>query len=424
MNIAIIGAGFTGLSAAYYLSLKGHAVTLIEKDTEPGGLALGFTEPEWDWTLEQHYHHWFTNDNHVLSLAKELSYEVEIKRPKTSVFVQDVLYQLDSPSNVLTFPKLNIADRLRMATTLGILKYDPFWKPLEKFNASKVLPKLMGNKSYQMLWEPQFVNKFGRFHADISLAWFWARIHKRTSSLAYPARGFLSFAKTIKNTLEKKGVQLLFDTNVINLESNSEKPKITIGKNTTLEFDKVLITTPSFVFLKIAPQLPSAYKNSLTGLKGLGAINVVLRLKKQFLADNTYWLSICEKNAPVMAVVEHTNFMSKKHYNNEHIVYLGNYLPSDSPLFGKNEDELLDLFDPLLKKLNKDYKKEIIGSRVFKAPFAQPIIPTNYSKQIPPFETPLPNVFLANIQQVYPWDRGTNYAVELGKKATMLIDEA
>ena len=33
----------------------------------------------------------------------------------------------------------------------------------------------------------------------------------------------------------------------------------------------------------------------------------------------------------------------------------------------------------------------------------------------------MPNVFLANIQQVYPWDRGTNYAVELGQKAAKLI---
>lgn len=424
MNIAIIGAGFTGLSAAYYLSQKGHTITLLEKDKEPGGLALGFTEPEWDWTLEQHYHHWFTNDNSVLSLANEISYEVEIKRPKTSVFIDNILYQLDSPTNVLSFPKLSIIDRLRMAATLGLLKYDPFWKPLEKYNASQVLPKLMGKNSYEMLWEPQFVNKFGKFHTDISLAWFWARIHKRTSSLAYPAYGFLSFAKALKKTLEEKSVKLLFNTDVVSLESNDKKPKITIGKNERLEFDKVIVTTPSFVFLKIAPQLPSSYKDSLTNLKGLGAINVILRLKKQFLTDNTYWLSICEKNSPVMAVVEHTNFISKSHYNNEHIVYLGNYLPATSPLFGKNENELLDLYDPLLKKLSKDYKKEIIAARVFKAPFAQPIIPTNYSKDIPPFTTPLSNVYLANIQQVYPWDRGTNYAVELGKKAAQIISNS
>lgn len=122
-----------------------------------------------------------------------------------------------------------------------------------------------------------------------------------------------------------------------------------------------------------------------------------------------------------MAVVEHTNFMDKSHYNNEHLVYLGNYLSTDHPNFTKTKEELLKLYDPFLKKLNKDYKKHLLGYELFRAPFAQPIIPTNYSKMIPSITTPLENIYLANMQQVYPWDRGTNYAVELGQKAAKLI---
>jgi 2-polyprenyl-6-methoxyphenol hydroxylase-like FAD-dependent oxidoreductase len=35
MRIAIIGAGFTGLSAAYELTKKGHEVIIFEKDHNP-----------------------------------------------------------------------------------------------------------------------------------------------------------------------------------------------------------------------------------------------------------------------------------------------------------------------------------------------------------------------------------------------------
>ena len=84
-------------------------------------------------------------------------------------------------------------------------------------------------------------------------------------------------------------------------------------------------------------------------------------------------------------------------------------------------NELLKIYDPYLKKINPDYHLSLISSHLFKVPFAQPIIPLNYSKIIPPFQTPLSNVYLANIQQVYPWDRGTNYAVELGEKAAKII---
>jgi len=77
---------------------------------------------------------------------------------------------------------------------------------------------------------------------------------------------------------------------------------------------------------------------------------------------------------------------------------------------------------PYLQKINPDFKKSWIKKAyVFKAPFAQPIIPLNYSKEVPPFETPMEGLYLCNMQQVYPYDRGTNYAVELGEKVAKLI---
>lgn len=425
MNIGVIGAGFTGLSASYQLIKLGHSITLIEQDAHPGGLALGFQQPKWGWSLESFYHHWFTNDYSVLNLAKEIEYPVLTKRPKTSIYIDEEMFQLDSPFHVLTFKKLTIFERLRMAAALGFLKINPLWQPLEKMKASEVLPRMMSEKAYKLVWEPQLINKFGAYHNEVSMAWFWARIHKRTTSLAYPKGGFLSFANVVTKRIQDLGGVVHFNTTVSNID---EKSKVSVtthkkgsDKTEKLEFDKVIVTLPSTIFLKIAPEMPKSYQESLSRLKGLGAINIVLRLKKPFLSNDTYWLSICEKNAPIMAIVEHTNFMDKKHYDNEYIVYIGNYLPHNHPYFSKNEKELLAIFDPFLKKINPSYKKSLIAAHLFKAPFAQPIIPINYSKIKPPFTTPMSNVFLANIQQVYPWDRGTNYAIELGEKVAHFI---
>lgn len=206
MKIAVIGAGFTGLTAAYQLAKKGHTITVYEKDATPGGLAIGYKEKGWGWTLEKHYHHWFTNDKFVLDLASEIGHKVLIKRPKTSVYVDEEIFQFDSPKEVLLFPKLSLFERLRMAAVVGMLRYDPLWKPLEKINASTFLPKAMGEKAYKMIWEPQFVNKFGKFASDVSLAWFWARLAKRTPSLAYPEGGFLYFIiiRQLRSSFYKK----------------------------------------------------------------------------------------------------------------------------------------------------------------------------------------------------------------------------
>src|SRR5581483_6456851 len=114
MKIGIIGAGFTGLSAAYRLLQAGHEVVVFEKDSMPGGLAIGYKEKGWDWSLEYHYHHWFTNiknsinnDRSVFGLAQEIGHQVLIRRPKTSVYVDKEIFQFDSPKEVLLFPKLS-----------------------------------------------------------------------------------------------------------------------------------------------------------------------------------------------------------------------------------------------------------------------------------------------------------------------------
>ncbi len=417
MRIAIIGAGFTGLSAAYRLTKLGHSVTLFEKDPQPGGLAIGYQEKGWDWTFESFYHHWFTNDKAILGLAKELKFPVLIRRPQTNSYIDGKIYQLDSPGTLLSFKKLSLSERLQMGFALAFLRFNPYWKSLERFTAAGFLSKTMGKKAYKILWEPLLIGKFGEYANTVSLAWFWARIAKRTTNLAYPEGGFLRFAQRVAEAIEKQGGRIHYNVSIDNIKEN--EGQVSLGRFGM--FDKAIVTLPSFAFLKIAPQLPQAYQKSLMQLKGMGAIMLVLRLKKQFFTDNTYWLGICDPKAPVLAIVEHTNFMDSKHYNNEHLLYLGHYLPKEHKYFSMSEQELLKTFDPFLKKINPDYKETIIASKKFSVPFAQPIIPVNYSRMVPQLETPLKNVYLANMQQVYPWDRGTNYAVELGEKVAELI---
>lgn len=423
MKIGIIGAGFTGLAAGYYLSREGHEVTIFEKDSKPGGLAVGYKERSWDWTLEYHYHHWFTNDKSVLELAKEINHKVFVIRPKTSSYVDGGIYQLDSPVSLLKFPKINIADRIRMGTSLAFLRYNPFWKPFENYLAYPYLEKTMGKRGFSKLWEPLLKNKLGEYANQVSLAWFWARVYKRTPSLAYPEGGFLKFANHLEEKIKKNGGKFYYSTEINELIGGLN-PSITFiekGKKKTQNFDKVITTLPTFLFTKIAKNLPDSFTEKYKGLKGIGATNLIIRLKDKFLKDDTYWLSMCDTKSPILAVVEHTNFMNKKHYNDEHILYLGNYMEATDKRFSLNADEVLKLYDPWLKKINPDYKNNIIDYKLFKAPFAQPIVRPGYSKKIPPFITPLENVFLANIEQVYPWDRGTNYAVELGKKISEII---
>lgn len=138
--------------------------------------------------------------------------------------------------------------------------------------------------------------------------------------------------------------------------------------------------------------------------------------------QNSYWLNIGDESFPFLVLAEHTNFMDPKHYGKEHILYVGNYLPPNHPFLKMTAKELLKRFDPYLSKINKNYKLYIVNYELFIAPFAQPIVTTDYPKKIPEFKTPLKGVYTANLDMVYPWDRGTNYAIEMGEKVAEIVN--
>jgi protoporphyrinogen oxidase len=184
----------------------------------------------------------------------------------------------------------------------------------------------------------------------------------------------------------------------------------------------VICTLPSSLFAEITRGLGKKYISRVKKIRGLGAVNLLLTLNNSFLKDGTYWLNINDIKYPFLVVVEHTNFISKKNYGGNFMVYVGNYVERDHPYFSKSPGELVDVFLPYLKEINPSFsRKWILNEKVFTVPFAQPIIPLNYSRKILPFETPIEGLFLCNIEQVYPWDRGTNYAVELGENISNLI---
>jgi len=172
--------------------------------------------------------------------------------------------------------------------------------------------------------------------------------------------------------------------------------------------------------MKIIPNLSNSYKHELSKIKHLYAQVMVLVLNKPFM-NKTYWLNVLDKKFPFLVVVDHTNFINSKNYNNKHVLYVGNYLPKNHIFLKYDNKKMLQVFLPFLRKININIDALIEESHLFNIPFAQSIVDTDYYKYVPEIRTPIKNVYLANIDMIYPWDRGTNYSVELGEKAADLI---
>ncbi len=417
MKIAVIGSGFTGLSASYYLSKKGFEVSVFEKEKSAGGLAGWFKSKNWDWYLEKHYHHLFTTDRAILDLAKEIGHPINFFKPRTSIYYDEKISTFDSPFSLISFSSISFIGKLRTGLIIAFLKVNPFWKPLEKVKAVDFLKNIGGEESWKVLWYPLFTSKFGKFTNKIPASWFWARIKKRSNKFGYPKGGFQSLCSSIEKAVQKSGAEFIFNSDILQVRKVKQKFIIKTKKREFKDFDYVIVTAPIPVFLRIFKKLPSDYVNKLKRIKHRSAINLVLSLKYKFLPNNTYWLNVNDIKFPFLGVVEHTNFINNGKYNKEHVIYLGNYLDWNHPFFEYEKEKIIEIFLPYLQTINPLFKKNWIkNSWKFPSKFAQPIMTTNYSQKLPGCKTPIKGVYLACMEQIYPWDRQTNYAVEMGKK--------
>ena len=397
MKVAIIGAGFAGLAAGLELAKNGAGVEIFESQDKVGGLAVGFKESNWDWSAEKFYHHIFTNDSEIIRLSTESGIAPKFLRPKTCVYWRQKIYPLDSPIDLLKFPGLNLIDKLRMGLVLAIFKLMPNGKFLEKWTAEKGLKFLMGENGYRIIWEPLLTGKFSEFSSKVNLAWFWARIKKRTPSLGTFPGGFQVLADRLAEKISGLGGKIHLNTRV-DIDSLQKK------------FNAVLSTTA----LSLTPYslLPTPY---------LDAHVLFLELNQPFLPPNIYWLNILDRKFPFLVACEHTNFVGSEHFGGKHLLYVGNYLPKDHRLFTLSPEKTLREFLPWLLKINPNFsKKNIDKFFVFRGPNAQPVMTVNYSRQIPPVKVS-DKLYAINQAMIYPWDRGINYAVKLGHDAAREI---
>lgn len=430
MNIAIIGAGIAGLAAAYDLARAGHQVTVYEAAPEPGGLAAGFRDPNWDWPLEKYYHHWFQSDSDVLGLINEIgaSHKVFFPRPVTALWHKQQEHPFDSPIAALKYPGISWPAKIRFGFVALYLRLTQQWSPLEQETVEEWALRWMGREAYRELWQPLLVGKFGDHYREVNMAWFWARLYKRSSKLGYFQGGFQGFADALTEQVTSLGASLRLQTPVEAIDPNPAGGITVRAGGEITNYGTVISTVAPGLLARMAPSLPETYLSSLKELKSMGAQVLILALKQQLLGK-TYWLNLparspvkAENPYPFLALVEHTNYVDRKYYGGDHIVYCGDYLGAEHPFMQLSKQELLELYLPALSDFNPRFSPDWVRtSYLFRTNYAQPIPPVNHSQNIPPLETPIPGLYSASMSQVYPWDRGTNYAVEIGRRVARLV---
>lgn len=429
-DVAIVGAGFTGLAAAYELLKSGKKVHIIEADSAPGGLA-GTFEFDDGVRIEKFYHHIFNNDAYVPRLAKELGIENEfIMLPsKNGIYLNGRTWNLSTPFDLIRFNPLSIIDRIRLGLLVFQVKRIKNWKYIENLSIREWLEPICGKNVFKVVWEPLITSKFSLFSEKISAVWMWKKLYLRGSTrnsrgeeeLAYFKGGFGKFIDALTIAINDMGGKITYKNKIDRVETVDKKILKLNSKNNVFIADKYLFTPSLPVIANIFQDCDfTEWITKLKRVQYLGNLCLVLQLNKNL--SDTYWLNVNDPGFPFVGVIEHTNFDAPENYNKTHIVFLSRYTTSEDPLWAYSNEQYFEFATSHLRRMFPDFKNDwVLDHKIWRSKFAQPLTEINYTQYMPSVNTPFENGWISTMAQIYPEDRGINYAIRDGRKVANII---
>jgi protoporphyrinogen oxidase len=295
----------------------------------------------------------------------------------------------------------------------------------------------MGRQAWDAIWGPLLRGKFGDRAEDISMAWLWGKLTVRRSIkgdqargevLGYPRGTFESLFQALARDIESHGGRVMIDRPAARIAAvdggfevtpaapqsfrNGHDPRGFEPEGAPERYDSVVATVPNGVFEQLldpglAASMDEDYLRRLRSIEYHAALCLLLELDRRF--SPFYWTNVADRELPFVGLIEQTNFVEPAVYGDRRFLYVANYVASDDPLLSVSMDELIQHYEPGLRKVNPAFSRDWIRQAwLFQEPSAQPIVTVGYPDRIPPLATGVPGLVLANTTQVYPEDRGTN----------------
>ena len=427
-KIAIIGAGYSGLACAKKLLEKEYTVTIFEEQDEIGGMARCISRN--GYIIDKHYRHIFQSDTYMINLLNEMGLNQELQWLDTRMayYSSEGLYEFGTPLSLLRYKPLNFIQKIKFGLSIINLKFIKNYKDIEKYSVKEWLVKRYGESIYNKVWEPLMNGKFQNEKEKVSMAWLWGKINLRSTNGTMKGEKLGYLMGSWKKLNDRLYSYLIENKCIIKLQEKVEKVYksenkyiIETDKNKYEEFDEVVSTLPYNIMEEIFNDILDDNEiEKIKQMKYMSAKTLLINSKKSI--SPYYWINVGDNSIPLVGIIEHTNMVDKTNYNSENIIYISNYLDKNDEKYKMSAKELVELYLPYLKKINPNIDLNgIISAETFEEECAQPVMKTNYSKD--KLDNRLSSgVYIANMSQIYPEDRGMNYAIKLGYDIAELIN--
>jgi protoporphyrinogen oxidase len=424
--VAVVGAGVMGLATAYHAQKAGHAVVVYEADKVPGGMAAHFDFG--GLSLERYYHFICKADRSTFELMGELGIADRLRwvHTRMGVYTRGRMHAWGDPIALLKFPALSPIGKMRYGLMMFMATRRRTAGALENITAKEWIESWCGPKVYDAMWRPLFDLKFYEFADNISAAWLWTRIKRVGTSrksllqeeLGYIDGGSETLVRALVESLEQKGGSVRLGAAVSEILVESGRIKGVRSSAAAEAFDAVVSTVPTPFVSKLIPGLPEEAKNAYDGIKNIGVVCLVFKLRRSVTPN--FWVNVFDPSMSIPGFVE----FSLLRPTGDTIVYVPYYMPTHSPRWGRSDADLIDEAFGYLKRINPLLTDaDRIAAVAGRLRFAQPVCPPGFLAMIPKVQTPIAGLQVADTCFYYPEDRGVSESVRFGKLMASAIDD-
>ena len=475
-NIAIVGSGFLGMTLALRLAKAGANVTLFESASEIGGLASAWEIGDVTW--DKHYHVTLASDKYTRKLVEELGLGDDFKwvETKTGFYTDGELVSMSDTMEFLKFPPLGLISKVRLGATIFYASRVKDWKCLEQISVENWLTKLSGKKTFEKIWKPLLLAKLGEAYKETSAAFIWATIQRmyvaRNSGLkkemfGYVRGGYARVLERFGEALLENGVEIRLNSRIESVEKLEDgkirvsmskarrhkdvKPRVMPQKTKYAKFqtasavaqgfsgaflsepdlradrivafprsrrddsfDKVILTCPSNIAAKIAPQLTRIEKQDLENIRYQGIVCASVLMKCSL---SRFYVTNITDDAPFTGVIEMSALVDKKEFNRNALIYLPKYVAPDDELFEKSDEEIERLFLNGLEKMYPHFRrKDVLAFKVSRVRQVFPLPVLNYSRDLPDMKTSIDGVYVVNSSHIVNGTLNVNETVQLAER--------
>jgi protoporphyrinogen oxidase len=418
MHIVILGSGAMGLAAAYQVTRDGHTVTVLEADSQPGGMAAHFDFG--GLSIERYYHFICKSDTPTFELLEELGIPHALHWRNTSMglFTNGKLSPWGNPIALLTFRGMGLIDKLRYGFFAFVSSRRNSWPSLEHRTAKEWITTWCGESVYNLHWDPLFRHKFYEYKDNISASWIWTRIRRIGRSrkslmqeeLGYLEGGTETLVHALVAAIELGGGKIILGSPATRIVTADGRVTGVDTPSGFIAADAVISTVPTPFISKLVPGLSPAIKAQYDAIPNIGICCLIFKLRRALTPH--FWVNLSDSVIEIPGMIEFSNLRPI----GDHIIYVPYYMPTTNPKFTWSDDKLVDeAFEAMRAVQPKLERSDILDSRVARLRYAQPVCPPGFKQMLPPIETEISGLQIADTCFYYPEDRGIAESIRLGR---------